>query len=253
MQKFICGTAISVFAAVVLAASCGTDTSPTVGSQVSNVRGNNSATLKNGDAAACTGKDGVAVAGCANGNQTVTQCLDLAYELGTNPDNCIHPNSNNGDQVATTGNSPTPIPGSPTPTPIPGQIPTMRGMLKLAPDKVAGKDVWEFTVPAGTANKPWNTTGTVFELKIGEVFRMRAAEGTHGFHVDGGSGPCRHGGNRQYNAAGQLQTFNSTGAIAVGGYFECDVATAVDTSGATNSVYDHIQGTGARIFFKTIP
>ena len=180
------------------------------------------------------------------------ECLKLAAALAENPENCNHPgDKNDGNTVAAAGATPTPG-VAPTATPVPGVNLTKRGLLTLAPDKVNNKDVWVYEIQAGTAANTWNTAATVLEMKVGEVLRITTKEAGHGFHVTG-TAPCKHGGDRQYDANKALKTFNSVGAIDVGGHFECDIATAVDSSAGNNLVYDHIKGVGARIFFKTIP
>lgn len=143
--------------------------------------------------------------------------------------------------------SATPSP-SPSPTGSPAANPAVRGQLKLVPNvkNATGGEIWEFTVPAGAAALPWNTDATKFELKLGETLRIKAAEAGHGFHT--GGSPCPHGGDRQYDN-GAMVNRNSTGQIALTGYFECDIKAAIDTTGTNaNAVYDHTKGTGARIF-----
>lgn len=150
---------------------------------------------------------------------------------------------------------------APTPTPTTAAAPTKKGLLELAPDKrvVGGvsKTVWIYSIPDNKAALPWNDAGTILDMKVGDVLRIKNLDKTsgkaHGFHTGGTNAPCRHGGDRQYDANGVATAFNATGTIAVGGaFFECDMAKAVDTT-AANDVYDHTQGTGARIFIKATP
>jgi hypothetical protein len=135
-----------------------------------------------------------------------------------------------------------------------GGNPNTRGLLKRAPDKVDGKTVWEFTIPAGTGSEDWNTAATYFDLKPGEVFRIKTEEEGHGFHTD--NIPCRHGGDRQFDDRGSLRPFSAVGSILVGGSIECDIGpNAIDTTAASNNpkIYDHIKGPGAQIYMRVTP
>jgi hypothetical protein len=128
---------------------------------------------------------------------------------------------------------------SPSPTPTPtatADAPGQRGALRLAPDKRNNKTVWEFTIPPGT-NGPWNTNEQPFRLNRGEILRIRTAEAGHAFHT--GGQPCRHGGTRQYDAAGVEVTFSSTAEIIPNGYFECDIDSPVNSTGQSNVIYEH--------------
>lgn len=167
-------------------------------------------------------------------------------------------NSNSGSAPTTQDvvAAPTATPGS-TATPTAGA--TTRGLLKLATtDLRAGKTVWEFTVPPLSAAAPdWNTAATFLDLRKGEILRIKTSEAGRGFHTSPATNaPCTHGGNRQYDATGAAKaTLNPNGAIDVGGYFECDITVAVDSTADSGSpvVYDHLKGMAVQVFMKVAP
>jgi len=87
-----------------------------------------------------------------------------------------------------------------------------------------------FTIPAGTGNRSWNTANNPIRARIGQRIVITNADSVaHRMHT--GGSPCPHGAN-----------------ILPGRTGVCVVNSAFN-----GSVYDHNNGTSARIYIVTTP
>lgn len=125
------------------------------------------------------------------------------------------------------GNSPVAIPNytltlTATPT-TPGATPTP------APSGNEINLTVNFTIPAGTASNPWNTTATVVETFVGQTLKLTNNDSVdHQYHTNGK--PCGHGA-----------------LMKPGGSTNCVISKAYNytTDGA---LYDHNLGTKAAFY-----
>ena len=113
-----------------------------------------------------------------------------------------------------------------TPVPMPNFNVTVNGSVIAPPQGLSAS----FRVPAGTGTQPWNSSSTPIEVYVGQTLTI-TNDDTIAHQMHTGGNPCAHGSS-----------------FAAGASTTCVISSAVNTVTGTNSVYDHIVGSSARIY-----
>lgn len=164
----------------------------------------------NGTASACALK---------NGNKATSYIINCAQAGAL----VVKVNALEGNTPVAVPNYNVTLTAAPAPTPGGGATPT---------PTPAGNEISlqvNFSIPAGTASNPWNTTATVVETFVGQTLRITNNDSVvHQYHTNGK--PCGHGS-----------------AMNPGASTNCVVARAYNYT-ADGSLYDHNLGTKAAFY-----